>query len=98
MPAKPSLTIVVDNLDVDDLAAALYHGLGLVVRRLKQLHAPEELSWPQRAALARLDRGGPSSAATLARAEQVSSQAMGVTLAALEARGLVHPQPRSSRR
>jgi len=44
---------------------------------------------PEVVALARLDRGGPATAAALARQEQISPQAMGATLAGLEARGLV---------
>ncbi|MER7990807.1 MarR family transcriptional regulator [Streptomyces noursei] len=75
--------------DVDDLAGALYGSIGLLARRLRQIQAPGELSLPERAALARLDRGGPATAAELARAEQITSQAMGTTLGVLEARGLV---------
>ncbi|OBH14006.1 MarR family winged helix-turn-helix transcriptional regulator [Mycobacterium sp. E1747] len=82
-----------EELDVDQLAGALYRGVALIVRRLKQLQAPEELTLPQRTALARLDRGGPSSAANLARAEQITPQAMSVTLGALEKRGLVQRRP-----
>ncbi|OBH29030.1 MarR family transcriptional regulator [Mycobacterium sp. E342] len=82
-----------DEPDVDKLAAVLYRGISLIVRRLKQLQAPDELTLPQHTALARLDRGGPSSSAKLARAEQITPQAMGVTLAALQARGLVQSQP-----
>ncbi|MEW1654999.1 MULTISPECIES: MarR family transcriptional regulator [unclassified Streptomyces] len=74
--------------DVDDLAGALYGGLSLLARRLRQL-PPGELSLPERAALSRLDRAGPATAAELARAEQITSQAMGTTLGALEGRGLV---------
>ena len=48
-----------------------------------------DLGLPERAALARLDREGPSTAADLARREQISPQSMGATLAGLEARGLV---------
>lgn len=76
--------------DADKLAAVLYRGVSLIVRRLKQLQAPEELTLPQRTALASLDRGDPMSAAKLARTEQITPQAMGVILAALQARGLVH--------
>lgn len=84
---------VTEAHDVDELAARLYRGVSLIVRRLKQLQAPEELTLPQRTALARLDRGGPSSAASLARSEQITPQAISVTLAALEKRGLVQRQP-----
>jgi DNA-binding MarR family transcriptional regulator len=51
------------------------------------------LTFPQTAALGRLDRGGPAAAADLARQEQISPQSMGATLAELEARGLVKRQP-----
>ncbi|AJC53457.1 MULTISPECIES: MarR family transcriptional regulator [Streptomyces] len=77
------------SADVDDVAGALYDSLGLLARRLRQMQAPGDLSLPERAALARLDRGGPATAAELARAEQITSQAMGTTLGLLEERGLV---------
>ena len=44
---------------------------------------------PESAALSRLDRSGASTAAALAKLEQISPQSMGATLAALEARGLI---------
>jgi DNA-binding MarR family transcriptional regulator len=78
-----------DTPSVDDLSAALYSAISLSVRRLRQTAEPGEPSLPERSALARLDRGGPATAADLARAEQISPQAMGITLAALEERGLV---------
>jgi DNA-binding MarR family transcriptional regulator len=40
-------------------------------------------------AIARLDRGGPTTPGALARQEQISPQSMGATLGALEARGLI---------
>ena len=73
----------------DDLSTSLYSAISLVVRRLRQTAAPDEPTMPERAALARLDRLGPATAAELARVEQISPQAMGITLAALEERGLV---------
>ncbi|WP_374023723.1 MarR family winged helix-turn-helix transcriptional regulator [Mycobacterium sp. HNNTM2301] len=81
-----------ESLDVDELGAALLRGIALIARRTRQPQAPGELTLPERAALARLNRGGPASAAELARAEQISPQAMGVTLAGLESRGLVQRQ------
>jgi DNA-binding MarR family transcriptional regulator len=47
-----------------------------------------------------LDRGGPATAAALARLEQISPQSMGATLAALETRGMVTraPDPEDGRR
>lgn len=73
-----------------DTAAALLEGLGLLLRRMRQIPVgPGEPSGPERTALARLDRGGPATSAELARREQISPQSMGATLAALQARGLV---------
>jgi DNA-binding MarR family transcriptional regulator len=59
------------------------------VRRLRQVPQQGELSLSETAALARLDRGGPSTASKLAKLEQISPQSMGATLSGLEARGLV---------
>jgi DNA-binding MarR family transcriptional regulator len=75
--------------DLSDLSTALYSAISLVVRRLRQTATPDEPTLPERSALARLARLGPATAADLARIEQISPQAMGITLAALEERGLV---------
>jgi DNA-binding MarR family transcriptional regulator len=92
--------MVRDRADVDQVAAALSLSIGLLQRRLRQLKAEGELTLPESAALARLDRGGPTTAGALARLEQISPQSMGATLAGLEARGLVKrsPDPRDGRR
>jgi DNA-binding MarR family transcriptional regulator len=89
-----------DRADVDQVAAALSLSIGLLLRRLRQLKAEGELTLPESAALARLDRGGPTTAGALARLEQISPQSMGATLAGLEERGLVGrtPDPRDGRR
>lgn len=79
--------------DVDQVAAALHLSVGMLLRRMRQLKAEGELTLPESAALARLDRGGPSTAGALARLEQISPQSMGSTLAGLEARGLVERRP-----
>jgi DNA-binding MarR family transcriptional regulator len=73
----------------DQVAAALHVSTGVLLRRLRQLKADGELTLPESAALARLDRGGPTTAGALARLEQISPQSMWATFAALEARGLV---------
>jgi DNA-binding MarR family transcriptional regulator len=75
--------------DVDRVAGALRLSIGLLVRRLRQAQAEGELTLPETSALSRLDRGGPTTSAALARLEQISPQSMGATLSALEARGLV---------
>jgi DNA-binding MarR family transcriptional regulator len=71
------------------LATELRTGVGLLLRRLRQIPAEGELTLPESSALARLDRYGPASSSELAKREQISPQSMGATIAALEARGLV---------
>jgi DNA-binding MarR family transcriptional regulator len=75
--------------DLREVAGALRVGIGLLLRRLRQVHAEGELTLPETAALARLDRGGPTTASALARQEQISPQSMGATLGGLEARALI---------
>lgn len=86
--------------DPRDVAAALRVSVGMLLRRLRQMPTDGELTLPESAALARLDRGGPATAAALAKQEQISPQSMGATLAALHARGLVEraPDPADGRR
>jgi DNA-binding MarR family transcriptional regulator len=75
--------------DVDQVAAALRLSVGLLLRRLRQVKVEGELTLSESAALARLDRGGPTTASALAKLEQISPQSMGATLAALEQHGLI---------
>ena len=91
---------MVDELDVRDVAAALRVSMGLLLRRLRQVGVPGELTVPETSALARLDRNGPATSSELARVEQISPQSMGATLSALEARGLLtrDPDARDGRR
>ncbi|WP_101949452.1 MarR family winged helix-turn-helix transcriptional regulator [Mycobacterium sp. 3519A] len=77
----------------EDVARALLLCVGLLRRRLRQIPVTDELSFPQTAALGRLDRCGPATAADLARQEQISPQSMGATLGELETRGFVKRQP-----
>jgi DNA-binding MarR family transcriptional regulator len=77
----------------EDVARELLLCVGLLRRRLRQMPVTDELSFPETAALGRLDRGGATTAADLARQEQISPQSMGATLGELEARGLVKRQP-----
>ncbi|MBO2448791.1 MarR family transcriptional regulator [Actinomadura barringtoniae] len=64
-------------------------GIRLLVRRIRQTQTEDDLTLPESSALARLDRGGPSTAAELARREQISPQSISATLGRLEGRGLV---------
>ncbi len=73
--------------ELEEVADRLRLGIGLVVRRIRQLHEQADLTLPESAALGRLERGGPATSSDLARQEQISPQSMGATLAALEGRG-----------
>jgi DNA-binding MarR family transcriptional regulator len=79
--------------DVQEVAGALRVSIGLLFRRLRQMKAEGELTLPESSALVRLDRAGPATSSALARLEQISPQSMGMTLAGLEARGLVERRP-----
>ncbi len=78
-----------EDVDTAELADALLAGVGQLWRRVRQLPVDGDLTIPERSALGQLKRGGPATSAELARAEQISPQSMGATLAALEARGLI---------
>ncbi len=80
------------NQQAEDAARALLLCVGLLRRRLRQVPVADVLTFPQTAALGRLDRGGPAASADLARQEQISPQSMGATMSELEARGLVSRQ------
>jgi DNA-binding MarR family transcriptional regulator len=85
---------------VDQLAGALRVSVGLLVRRLRQVPVEGDLTLSEISALARLDRGGPTTPGALAKQEQISPQSMGATLAGLESRGLIEraPDPDDGRR
>jgi DNA-binding MarR family transcriptional regulator len=75
--------MAVPEHEIDQIAAALRVSIGLLVSRLRQSQVGD-LSMPERSALSRLDRSGPSTASALARLEQISPQSIGATLGALE--------------
>jgi DNA-binding MarR family transcriptional regulator len=81
------------------LAGRLRIVLGQAVRRLREQSRKGELTLSQIAALGRLEREGPQTVTTLARAEGVKSQSMGATVAALESLELVvgSPDPEDGR-
>jgi DNA-binding MarR family transcriptional regulator len=89
-----------DELDTDAVAAALFASVSLLVRRIRQVPTAGGLAMPERQALSQLDRGGPATSSELARQAQITAQAMGATLGALQARGLVErrPDPEDGRR
>jgi DNA-binding MarR family transcriptional regulator len=79
--------------DPAEVAAALQVSIGLFIRRLRQAPVQDELTTPELEALSRLDRAGSATPSELARAEQISPQAMGATVSALAGRGLVERRP-----
>ncbi len=85
---------------VDQLAAALRVSVGLLVRGLRRVPVEGDLTLSEISALARLDRGGPTTPGALAKQEQISPQSMGATLSGLESRGLIarSPDPDDGRR
>ncbi|MGW7694572.1 MarR family winged helix-turn-helix transcriptional regulator [Streptomyces asiaticus] len=89
-----------DDLDPDEVASVLLAGLSALVRRVRQVPLDGGLTMPERTALSHLDRSGPTTSSALARQVQITAQAMGATLSALRARGLVErrPDPNDGRR
>jgi DNA-binding MarR family transcriptional regulator len=78
-----------------DAIADLALAIGLLVRRIRAAAPSEmsELSWTQKAVIARLEREGPATTADLARAERVKPQSMGAAVAALQELGFVERKP-----
>ncbi|ROQ39399.1 DNA-binding MarR family transcriptional regulator [Frondihabitans sp. PhB188] len=86
----------------DDLfttANAVRVAVGVFHRRVRD-ELEDGVSPSQTVVLSRLDRNGPESIVDLARRERVTPQAMGSTVASLEARGLLDrtPDPNDGRR
>jgi DNA-binding MarR family transcriptional regulator len=63
--------------------------LGKLSRRLREQAHAGDLTWSQVSVLIRLERDGPATVTTLARAEGVRPQSMGATVSALEAAQLL---------
>jgi len=82
-----------DDSAAHALAGELRVLIGRLRRRLREQADPGDLTWSQTAVLSRLDREGPATVSTLARAEGVRPQSMGATVAGLEAAGLVIGAP-----
>ncbi len=71
------------------LAGEIRTVVGKLARRLRDKAPPGDLSWSQAHVLGRLERDGPATLTTLARAEAMRSQSMGAIVAPLEAAGIV---------
>jgi DNA-binding MarR family transcriptional regulator len=79
----------VEEIEPEEVAAALKLAVGRIARRIRQAHAVGDVTMSEVSVLSRLDRDGPDSPTSLAEYERVRPQAMATTLATLEERGLV---------
>ena len=87
--------------DVSQIAGSLYAAISVLSRRARLRAAADEgLTSPERSVLSRIHSDGPSTAADLARAEQIRPQGMGLILGSLQQRGLIerHAVPEDGRR
>lgn len=88
-----------ERLDAPEAArmAAVAGELRVVAGRLRQRLRAEahlgDFTWSQMEALSFLERAGPATVTTLARAQDVRPQSMGETVAVLKAAGLVSGAP-----
>ncbi len=80
-----------DNAEVD-----LIQSIGLLVRRVRAMHASDGLSLTESLVMSRLAKDGPATTAGLARAEGMKPQSMGTIIAALEKMGIVKRKPHPS--
>lgn len=80
-----------------DLATSLAHDIrglaGKLKRRLREQADVGDLTPSQTAVLLRLEKDGPATTSSLARAEGMRPQSMGTVVAALESAGLVQGTP-----
>ena len=79
--------------EVRALAGELRVLIGQLKRRLREQTNLGDITWSQVSVLSLLDRDGPATVTTLARAEGMRPQSMGATVATLEAAGLVSGSP-----
>jgi DNA-binding MarR family transcriptional regulator len=75
------------------LAGELRVLAGKLKRRLREQTHLGDLTWPQVMVISQLDREGPTTVTTLAKAEGVRPQSMGATVSSLEEAGLVSGSP-----
>jgi DNA-binding MarR family transcriptional regulator len=75
------------------LAGELRVLIGTLKRRLREQSHLGDLTWSQISVLSRLEREGPATVTSLARAEGMRPQSMGANVSVLEAAGLVSGAP-----
>lgn len=81
------------NPETERIADALRVSLSLLIRRMRQLPKPGDLTLAETAAIKRLELHGPMTLTALAKLEEISAQSMGATIAALEERGFIARSP-----
>ena len=81
-------------------ATAVRAAVGMIKRRTRETFADDQMTTPELSALSQIDRAGPTTVGELARVKQITPQAMGATVAALEKGGLISraPDPKDKRR
>ena len=82
-----------DDVGASSLASELRSVIGKLKRRLREQANLGDLTWSQLLVLKRLERDGPATVSTLARAEGMRPQSMSANISALEAAGLVSGAP-----
>ena len=82
-----------DTPELTALAGELRISIGKLIRRLREQAHPGDFTSAQKSVLLRLDRDGPATVSTLARAESVRPQSMRVTVASLETMGAISGEP-----
>ncbi len=82
-------TPAASELSLEQAAAEIRGTLATLYRRIRQTKQLGELTLPESSALSRLRQNGPTTGAALAKLEQISPQSIGVTVASLEAKGLI---------
>ena len=92
----PTMDVAPDNHQArraSDLAQDLRALLGKLKRRLREQAHVGDLTPSQVSVLLRLEKDGPATASSLARAEGMRPQSMAAVIAALEGAGLVSGAP-----
>ena len=67
--------------------------VGKLLRTLRDHTGHDDLSFSQMSVLLRLEKDGPATVSTLARAEAMRSQSMSAVVASLQAEGLISGSP-----
>jgi DNA-binding MarR family transcriptional regulator len=85
----PSADQIAADLNLEQAGAEIRGTLAVLYRRIRQTKQIGDLTMSESSALSRLQHSGPTTGATLAKLEQISPQSIGVTVASLEAKGLI---------